>query len=72
MKLKKAQLFFGLLMLISMISAIAEPLPPIENYKIVLSWSSFGSELEAALIEPDPQTGVGYSLNGSVPGETPK
>ena len=49
----------------------ADPLPPVENYKIVLSWSSFGSELEAALVEPDISSGVGFSLNGSVPGESP-
>jgi len=71
MKLKKSQLFFGSLILFAVVMASADPLPPIENYKIVLSWSSFGSELEAALIEPDLQTGVGYSLNGSVPGKTP-
>ena len=71
MKIKKSQLCFVSLILLTMVVTSANPLPPIESYKIVLSWSSFGSELEAALIEPDIQTGVGYSLNGSVPGETP-
>ncbi|MBU1065114.1 hypothetical protein KKC74_09970 [bacterium] len=71
MKSKLSLLFFSLSILLLMIITVAEPLPPIENYKIVLVWSSFGSELEAALIEPDPQSGVGYSLSGSVPGETP-
>jgi len=71
MKSKLSPTIFGILILLSISSTMAEPLPPIENYKIVLSWSSFGSELEAALIEPDQQSGVGYSLIGSVPGESP-
>ncbi|GEM_PF-773654 len=71
MKSKLSPAIIGILIPFSISVAVAEPLPPIESYKIVLAWSSFGSELEAALIEPDTQTGVGYSLNGSVPGETP-
>ena len=63
----KVSLF--LVLAVGLISA--ESLPPAENYQIILSWSSFGSELEAALVEPNLSSGVGITLPGSVPGKTP-
>lgn len=44
---------------------------PAGDFRIVVTWSAFGSELEAALAEPNIQSGVGYILTGSIPGETP-
>ncbi|MBL7136276.1 MAG: carboxypeptidase regulatory-like domain-containing protein [Candidatus Marinimicrobia bacterium] len=51
-------------------TALGDPLTPLEDYRIVLSWSTFESELEAVLIVPNVETGVGTPLSGSVPGET--
>ena len=71
MKLKFFQNTIILLIIFLIILLHADPLPPLENFKIILSWSTFGSELEAVLIIPDPESGVGYPLNGSLPGESP-
>lgn len=65
---KPIVLFF---ILIVSVTIYGNPLNPLENFKIVLSWSSFGAELEAVLIIPDPESGVGYPLRGSLPAESP-
>ncbi|MCK4296928.1 MAG: hypothetical protein KAX28_09790, partial [Candidatus Marinimicrobia bacterium] len=59
-----------IIQLLTFSTAFGDPLTPLEDYRIVLSWSTFGSELEAVLIVPNVETGVGTPLSGSVPGET--
>lgn len=46
------------------------PLPPLEDYNIVVSWSSFKAELEAILIVPGMEKGAGEPISGSLPSKT--
>ena len=56
MKLKFFQNIVIFLIILLIIPLHADLLPPLENFKIILSWSTFGSELEAVLIIPDPES----------------
>ncbi len=71
MKFIRIHFLMAALLSAANINLFADHPLPAEDYKIVVSWSSFGSELEAALVVPDLQKGVGFTLNGSVPGESP-
>jgi len=71
MQIKYIKATVLLFILIVSAAIYSNPLTPLENFKIVLSWSSFGAELEAVLIIPDPESGVGYPLRGSLPAESP-
>lgn len=71
MKIIKPQGLIGILALLFTLNSLTLADPPEDDFRIVVSWSTFGSELEAALVEPDPESGVGYVLSGSIPGETP-
>ncbi|MGC9363375.1 MAG: carboxypeptidase regulatory-like domain-containing protein [Fidelibacterota bacterium] len=61
----------GMIAFLSVLNSATFARQPVDDYRIVVTWSAFGSELEAALVVPNIQSGVGYILTGSIPGETP-
>lgn len=61
----------GMIAFLSVLNSATFARQPVDDYRIVVTWSAFGSELEAALVVPNIKSGVGYILTGSIPGETP-